>query len=222
LEAYLAQRKKESEIDREFPDEMDTPMHVPARIRFQRYRGLKNFKKSEWDPYENLPIDYARIFQLDDFKKMKNKVLRSQNQSTGVAIGAFVTIFIKNVPKTVMSQENTKGFFFVYAPLAHEHKMSVLNSVITKNPNYKQEVRSKDSLVVFCGFRRYVVHPLFSNQVAPGAGKSKTKFERFLNPQGSSVATFFSKIQLAAAPVSFFKYPGEFHLIQNQEMNYLA
>jgi pre-rRNA-processing protein TSR1 len=48
----------------EFPDEVDTPTDKPARVRFQRYRGLKNFKTSAWDPYENLPSAYSRLFEL--------------------------------------------------------------------------------------------------------------------------------------------------------------
>ena len=55
LESLRAERE-----DYMFPDEVDTPLHVAARLRFQRYRGLQSFRHSPWDPRENLPPDYAR------------------------------------------------------------------------------------------------------------------------------------------------------------------
>ncbi|CAM9413488.1 unnamed protein product [Discosporangium mesarthrocarpum] len=61
--------------DTQFPDEVDTPGDRAARERFARYRALRSFRTSPWDPKESLPEDYARIFQFEDFAAIQKEVL---------------------------------------------------------------------------------------------------------------------------------------------------
>ena len=49
--------------DMDFPDEVDTPVKE-ARKRFQKYRGIRSLKNCDWDPYENLPVEYSKIFRF--------------------------------------------------------------------------------------------------------------------------------------------------------------
>jgi pre-rRNA-processing protein TSR1 len=77
-------REREEENDLIFPDEIDTPKDTPARTRFQRFRGMRSFRTSPWDPYENLPRNYARIFQFEDFKRTERGVRRRAEQELGV------------------------------------------------------------------------------------------------------------------------------------------
>ena len=67
--------RQEATEDMKWPDEVQTPMSVKAKIRFQKYRGLKSFRNTPWDPKENLPLDYARIFQFKNFTRTVKKLL---------------------------------------------------------------------------------------------------------------------------------------------------
>jgi pre-rRNA-processing protein TSR1 len=77
----------EARMEQLFPDELDTPMDTPARIRFQKYRGLQSFRTSPWDPKENLPSEYARIFQFENFDRTRKRVMKEEDRE-----GALVCI----------------------------------------------------------------------------------------------------------------------------------
>ncbi|KAG7098314.1 hypothetical protein E1B28_000275 [Marasmius oreades] len=192
-------RKREEQDDKSFPDEIDTPQDVAARTRFQRYRGLLSFRTSPWDPYENLPRDYARIFQFEDYKRTERAVRRRAEREEGVIEpGTRISIHIRNVPRTVVEQKP----LMVYALQQHEHKVSVLNFTVQRNTEYDGSVRSKDELVLCVGPRRLRVSPIYS-QHTRGGGKGVNnvhKFERYLRHGATSVATIYG-------PVVFGKQP---------------
>ncbi|CAG8500036.1 8071_t:CDS:10, partial [Paraglomus occultum] len=209
LQEYLETRKKENREDLQFPDEVDTPMDISARVRFQRYRGLESFRTSPWDPYENLPIDYARIFQFADYKRTLKRV--TAEALIGAAKpGMRITLHISNVPKEVKESFDPSRPFIIFGLLQYEHRISVLNFVLTRTSHYTEPIKSKDPLLIQCGFRRYTIHPLFSQHTHSRKGTNNVhKFEKFLNAGRTSIATIYGPIVFGAMPCLAFKDTGD-------------
>ncbi|PWN41016.1 DUF663-domain-containing protein [Ceraceosorus guamensis] len=223
FEAYQAgraaerERRKAEDEDLEFPDEVDTPVHIPARQRFARYRGLKSMRTSEWDPYEDLPSEYAKIFQFDSFRKTRRRV-EGEALEEGVAMGHRVRVVIENVPLQaairagavvdgVLSSGEDQSAMVLFGLLRHEHKTSVLNFTVSRNTEYEEPVKSKDPLLLCLGPRRMRVQPIFSQHNPANNGQRGSnnvhKFERFLRsgPGATSVGTVFGPITFGSANV---------------------
>ncbi|KAF9339581.1 hypothetical protein BGZ91_005464 [Linnemannia elongata] len=201
---YLA-REKENRDDMEFPDEVEAPMDVAAQVRFARYRALESFRTSPWDPYENLPLDYGRIFQFENFRRTKYRVM-NQSREGGVLPGTHITIYISNVPRTVLDTYSASRPFIVFGLLQYEHKMGVINFVVNRNAEYDGVIKAKDPLVLHCGFRRFVVSPIFSQNSRNGKGTNNVhKSERFLQHGRSTVVTVYAPIQFGSLPVVLTK-----------------
>ncbi|TMW60731.1 hypothetical protein Poli38472_000773 [Pythium oligandrum] len=74
--AELKEKRRLESENEEFPDEVDIPGDQSGRIRFARYRGIKSMRTSYWDPKESLPMDYARLFQFEDFAMVQRLALQ--------------------------------------------------------------------------------------------------------------------------------------------------
>ncbi|KAL0956841.1 hypothetical protein HGRIS_002954 [Hohenbuehelia grisea] len=192
-------REREEQDDLAFPDELDTPKDVPARTRFQRFRGLRSFRTSPWDAYENLPRDYARIFQFEDFKRTERGVRRRAEEELGVVEpGVRVTVHIQGVP----AEATSAAFPMLFSLLQHEHKITVLHFTLQRNTEYDGSVRSKDPVILCVGPRRLAVNPVYS-QHTRGGGKGANnvhKFERYLRPGVTSVATTYGPVAFGNQP----------------------
>jgi pre-rRNA-processing protein TSR1 len=74
-QSLLEQRQKEQQENQEFPDEVQLKDDEKARDRFARYRAMKSFKNSHWDPKENLPDTYSSIYHFSSFKATQRAVM---------------------------------------------------------------------------------------------------------------------------------------------------
>eukprot|EP01126_Amoeba_proteus_P045029 TRINITY_DN5029_c0_g1_i12.p1 TRINITY_DN5029_c0_g1~~TRINITY_DN5029_c0_g1_i12.p1 ORF type:complete len:673 (+),score=163.64 TRINITY_DN5029_c0_g1_i12:191-2209(+) len=170
---------EEEEEDINFPDEIDTPEGVPARLRFQKFRGLKSFRTSPWDPKENLPVDYARIYQFQNFKNTYKKLLKQVKKlPDNVEPGQYITLHLKNISN---DQFDTfpQGHPLILSGLhKYENKMSVTNFVVHRSPSYTRPIKHKSAVLVQAGFRRYLGYPLFSENTLVGDKFKRCKFFR--------------------------------------------
>lgn len=195
---------QEARADQMWPDEMDTPLDIPARERFQKFRGLESFRTSPWDVKENLPSDYARIFQFKNFDRSRRRIVQEAKDIAGACPGWYVTIHIANVPTSKWNKFKSaqqSNNLVIYGLLPHEHQMSVMNVILKRIPDSEVPIKSKERLIVQCGYRRFVVNPVFSQHT----NGDKHKFERYFRPESTVVATFYAPIQFSPAPVLCFK-----------------
>uniref|UniRef100_UPI00398EB0DD pre-rRNA-processing protein TSR1 homolog n=1 Tax=Pristiophorus japonicus TaxID=55135 RepID=UPI00398EB0DD len=201
-EKEMLEKYKQERMDEMFPDEVDTPKDVPARVRFQKYRGLKSFRASPWDPKENLPLDYARIFQFQNFTRTKRKIFNEiEEQEEGAMPGWYVTIHICNVPVSVMESFKPEAPLVLFTLLPHEQKMSVVHFLLRRHASNAEPIRSKEEMIFHCGCRRFRAPPLYSQHTAA----NKFKYERFLRSDATVVGTVYSPITFPSASVLMFK-----------------
>uniref|UniRef100_A0A674D5V5 Pre-rRNA-processing protein TSR1 homolog n=1 Tax=Salmo trutta TaxID=8032 RepID=A0A674D5V5_SALTR len=195
-------RYREARANEMFPDEVDTPLDQSAKNRFQRYRGLKSFRSSPWDPLENLPADYSRIFQFQSFERTRRRVLaEAAQEEEGAMVGWYVTLHVMDVPSTVMESVQAGRPLVLVSLLPHEQKMSVMHMLVRRHPSNTDPIKSKEELVFHCGFRRFRACPIFSQHTSA----DKHKLERFLRADAPTVVSVYAPITFPTAGVLLFK-----------------
>ncbi|KAM8853423.1 pre-rRNA-processing protein TSR1 homolog [Synchiropus picturatus] len=195
-------RYREARANDMFPDEVDTPLDTAARIRFQRYRGLKSFRSSPWDPLENLPVNYSRIFQFQSFDRTRRRILtEAAEEEEGAMVGWYVTLHIIDVPQSVMESVQSGRPLVLVSLLPHEQKMSVMHLLVRRHPSNTEPIKSKEELVFHCGFRRFRASPIFSQHTLA----DKHKMERFLKPDAPTVVSVYAPITFPPTGVLLFK-----------------
>jgi len=200
-------RAKELEEEREFPDEIELHPNVLARERLARYRGLKSLRTSKWETSEDRawqPDDWDRLAQIPDYRGTKNRMI-NEAMVGGVEPGTRVLVYLRTDSPDAAQAYRPERPFVLWGLLQHEHKQSVVNVSITASTDYPGEpIKAKDELILQIGPRRLHVNPLFST--AGGAGPNNVaKFERFLIPGRTSVATFVGPIAWGSVPVVAWK-----------------
>ncbi|KAJ5643404.1 Ribosome biogenesis protein tsr1 [Penicillium longicatenatum] len=202
LADYRASRRNEAQEDLEFPDEIELHPNVLARERLARFRGLKNLKISPWETSEDRPFepeDWRRLLQFGDFKGTKNRILR-EALIGGVNPGIRVDVHLRAVPSYLRNKPQPVSLFSL---LRHEHKHTVVNINMTLSGRLEEPIKAKEELIIQCGPRRMVVNPIFSS--ADNTPNNVHKFDRFMHPGRSAIATWIGPMTWGAVPVLVFK-----------------
>jgi hypothetical protein len=81
---------EEEELDmdeiEERGDFVDTPIDMSARQRFARYRALQSFRSSPWHPKENLPQQYAKVYEFEDMKGIQKRLAHTIEDASRVQL----------------------------------------------------------------------------------------------------------------------------------------
>ena len=205
LEAYRKKRRDEAHDDLEFPDEIELHPHVLARERLARYRGLKSLRKSQWDTEEDKPFEpdaWSRLLEIADYKSAKNRVLKEALVG-GVKAGTRVNVHLRTPEDQVATLQALLKPMALFSLLRHEHKRTAVNTSITLSSDHDGPLKSKEQLIMHCGPRRLVIHPLFSQ--AGNTPNDVHKFDRYLHPGRTAVASFIGPVTWGSVPCLYFK-----------------
>lgn len=97
---------------------------------------------------------------------MKRRIIKEAAEAEGAEPGWYITVHVANVPQSLwttwLSTQQSVQHLIVYGLLAHEQKMCTVNAVLKRAPNSEIPLKSKERLIVQCGFRRFIVNPIFS------------------------------------------------------------
>ncbi|KFY93935.1 hypothetical protein V500_03476 [Pseudogymnoascus sp. VKM F-4518 (FW-2643)] len=207
IAAFRKSKNNEADEDAEFPDEIELQPQVLARERLARYRGLKSLRTSHWEEDEDRvhePEDWRRLLQIQDYNSSKARVTR-EGLVGGVPAGTRVHVYLRNVPLSLRESFKASKPSTMFSLLRHEHKRAVLNFKITLSSDYPEPIRSKQEMIMQVGPRRFVINPVFSQGGNPQ--NNVHKFDRFLHPGRSAVASFIGPLTWGSVPALFFTRP---------------
>ncbi|KAK4999674.1 hypothetical protein LTR28_013303 [Elasticomyces elasticus] len=120
----------------------------------------------------------------------------------GVAPGKRVNIHIRDTAGVLQDWHRSNLPIALFSLLRHEHKRTAVNYSITLSSDYSAPLKSKSELIMQCGPRRFVINPLFSQ--AGNTPNNVHKFDRYLHPGRTAIATFVAPLTWGAVPALFF------------------
>ena len=202
--------REECEDEERHADEVDTPIEIPARQRFAKYRGMKSFSTSAWDPKENLPLEYASIFELSGYAKIRGDAIAEAEQAP-VAVGTYVSVTLANVPPAAANRD----LLICSGQLRHEQKWSVVHCHVQRSAEFDEPIKSKTPMLIHMGFRKFIAEPIYSDAVVG----NRSKFARFFLPgERFRIATFYAPIAYHPTPVVMYEAPARRQVVERSPL----
>ncbi|KAI9757495.1 MAG: hypothetical protein M1815_001022 [Lichina confinis] len=203
--AFRMRQRDEAQDDFEFPDEIELSPKVVARERLSRYRGLKSLRTSPWQTEEDQghePENWHRLLRCSNYRGAGRRAIREARVG-GVQAGTKVNVHLRNVPISLAQHDLRQRPLGLFSLLRHEQKRTVVNVSITLDAACSQPIKSKEELIVQLGSRRFVINPIFSQ--AGETPNNVHKYDRYLHPGRTAVATFIGPVTWGPVPALFFK-----------------
>ncbi|KAF2723978.1 DUF663-domain-containing protein [Polychaeton citri CBS 116435] len=205
IAAYRKKRRDDAEDDLEFPDEIELHPHMNARERLAKYRGLKSLRTSQWETEEDAPYrpeEWQRLLEIRDYKAAKNRVLKD-TLTGGVKSGTRVQVYLRIPSERLEEVKTLSPPTALFSLLKHEHKRTACNHSMSLSAEYEQPLKSKQQILLQCGPRRLLINPLFSQ--LGNTPNDVHKFDRFLHPGQTAVASFIGPVTWGHVPCLYFK-----------------
>ncbi len=207
--------KYRSKEEMEFQDEVDTPIDILAKERFKKYRGLESMKNGNWNPLENLPKEYGSIFSFENIRNTNRLAVKFAIENGEKISGNYIKITIKDFNFDDLKYIKLDIPIVLSTLLDHERKLCVMNYKISPYFEQKDEIiqnLNKKVLECQCGFRRYLIKPIFSIDIYKNS--DKIKYEKFLSKDKFYICTTYSQLTYSNSPTLLFtRLNGELSLV---------
>jgi len=196
--------KYRTEEEMEFPDEVDTPIDVPARERFSKYKGLASMKQGSWDPMENLPKEYANVYSFENIKNTYKQSIQKAHEEGMKISGNYIKLTIKDFAKEDLIFIRNDTPLIVSTLLQHERKLCVMHYKISLNYENEDIIKAKNPVETHIGFRRIITKPIFSNNITANNKSDKMKIEKQLIKDKFYIASVYSQLTYYPSPIMLF------------------
>lgn len=203
----LIEHQKLQLTQRHFVDEIELDHNVSARTRLQKYRGVASLRTSTWDPNENLPFDYGRLFRFANFKHSR-KVAMEENDSP-FAAGSRVALSIRLEGEEIIQRAQqlvaSNAPISIFGLLKHEQRQTLVNFAFSRDKAYSEVISNKQEMLAMVGFRRFAIKPILSEHTTNALHKMLRTVDG--DNYGMVVGSIFAPVTFTPCPILLFTMP---------------